>query len=707
MLEAHFLSRAERLAPCAGALAKDAGNMDNGDMNQNSSVSCAGRMSSFFRDECIAFFAAWMAALVICGAEITVIAGYGSGYDAFFIVFAVLVLALWTLLFVLSLRQVRGLYSRKSLFGIAVFLLIIAFFLLQARSGIDFDGERLSLDPLREVAEGTGWTDDLYFSSLASSYAYYGKVSPLLNGVNAIRYHAAAYCFLSLFTKFFNVPAFLVFRYTYPVLFLPLYIGMLVSCAAAAKRRFCGGKQLSFYDIVAVGACMAGVLPAAMLKPARIWKYVLPDSASCCASIILALLYLRLILEQDPARMSKLRANLLLYVVTPIAILACGMTKISTGFLLAGGACWYLFRKNAKSLRYWISMGLFIAAFFLLYYYVMGSSASMLRGNSPIVITNDGTRVQGGNFGLFCFVHDYVAAGCGFAHYAILGFFAFAVLVCTVDFRKISLRHIFAEPQYIVQELLVVIYLLGVLPGVFMRIVGGSAMCFSFAQEIPALIAFVGFGIPERIVSCFRERSRMPAVYGALAAMLIVMAGNAHVGGVLKGIAFQRIHGSSVKSEHFVADVKAQLKSGRPVAALASVWRTFWARSCYADGTLYQNILAVNRLTAGQQQDWAMYIDSDAELWATYPFDGRFPVRVYPAMTGLPLLDVLYNKGVPGQGVFVYNSGDQLYRENQSFYDGEAFCDKRTFPEVVENARALGYRHLIRMHGTTFDVIDL
>ena len=53
---------------------------------------------------------------------------------------------------------------------------------------------------------------------------------------------------------------------------------------------------------------------------------------------------------------------------------------------------------------------------------------------------------------------------------------------------------------------------------------------------------------------------------------------------------------------------------------------------------------------------------------------------------------------------YVILSGDQLYRENQSFYDGDAFCDKRTFPEVVENARALGYRHLIRMHGTTFDV---
>lgn len=678
--------------------------MDNGDMNQNSSVSCAGRMSSFFRDECIAFFAAWMAALVICGSEITVIAGYGSGYDAFFIVFAVLVLALWTLLFVLSLRQVRGLYSRKSLFGIAVFLLIIAFFLLQARSGIDFDGERLSLDPLREVAEGTGWTDDLYFSSLASSYAYYGKVSPLLNGVNAIRYHAAAYCFLGLFTKFFNVPAFLVFRYTYPVLFLPLYIGMLVSCAAAAKRRFCGGKQLSFYDIVAVGACMAGVLPAAMLKPARIWKYVLPDSASCCASIILALLYLRLILGQDPARMSKLRTNLLLYVVTPIAILACGMTKISTGFLLAGGACWYLFRKNAKSLRYWISMGLFIAAFFLSYYYVMGF---------PSFLRSDPSVLPGGKSAEFCllgFVKDCVERGCGFAHYAILGFFAFAVLACTVDFRKISLRCIFAEPRYIVQELLVVVYLLGVLPGLFMRIGGGSAMCFSFAQEIPALIAFVGFGIPERIVSCFRERSRMPAVYGALAAMLLVMAGNAHVGGVLKGIAFQRIHGSSVKSEHFVADVKAQLKAGRPVAALASVWRTFWARSCYADGTLYQNILAVNQLAAGRQQDWAMYIDSDAELWGVYPANGNVDIWFYPAFTGLVSLDAVHLQIDDEQGVLLFNSGNQLVAErNSAFYGYNTIPAeiRRTFPEVVENARALGYRHLIRMHGTTFDVIDL
>lgn len=673
-------------------------------MNQNSSVSCAGRMSSFFRDECIAFFAAWMAALVICGSEITVIAGYGSGYDAFFIVFAVLVLALWTLLFVLSLRQVRGLYSRKSLFGIAVFLLIIAFFLLQARSGIDFDGERLSLDPLREVAEGTGWTDDLYFSSLASSYAYYGKVSPLLNGVNAIRYHAAAYCFLGLFTKFFNVPAFLVFRYTYPVLFLPLYIGMLVSCAAAAKRRFCGGKQLSFYDIVAVGACMAGVLPAAMLKPARIWKYVLPDSASCCASIILALLYLRLILGQDPARMSKLRTNLLLYVVTPIAILACGMTKISTGFLLAGGACWYLFRKNAKSLRYWISMGLFIAAFFLSYYYVMGF---------PSFLRSDPSVLPGGKSAEFCllgFVKDCVERGCGFAHYAILGFFAFAVLACTVDFRKISLRCIFAEPRYIVQELLVVVYLLGVLPGLFMRIGGGSAMCFSFAQEIPALIAFVGFGIPERIVSCFRERSRMPAVYGALAAMLLVMAGNAHVGGVLKGIAFQRIHGSSVKSEHFVADVKAQLKAGRPVAALASVWRTFWARSCYADGTLYQNILAVNQLAAGRQQDWAMYIDSDAELWGVYPANGNVDIWFYPAFTGLVSLDAVHLQIDDEQGVLLFNSGNQLVAErNSAFYGYNTIPAeiRRTFPEVVENARALGYRHLIRMHGTTFDVIDL
>ena len=678
--------------------------MDNGDMNQNSSVSCAGRMSSFFRDECIAFFAAWMAALVICGAEITVIAGYGSGYDAFFIVFAVLVLALWTLLFVLSLRQVRGLYSRKSLFGIAVFLLIIAFFLLQVRSGIDFDGERLSLDPLREVAEGTGWTDDLYFSSLASSYAYYGKVSPLLNGVNAIRYHAAAYCFLGLFTKFFNVPAFLVFRYTYPVLFLPLYIGMLVSCAAAAKRRFCGGKQLSFYDIVAVGACMAGVLPAAMLKPARIWKYVLPDSASCCASIILALLYLRLILGQDPARMSKLRTNLLLYVVTPIAILACGMTKISTGFLLAGGACWYLFRKNAKSLRYWISMGLFIAAFFLSYYYVMGF---------PSFLRSDPSVLPGGKSAEFCllgFVKDCVERGCGFAHYAILGFFAFAVLACTVDFRKISLRCIFAEPRYIVQELLVVVYLLGVLPGLFMRIGGGSAMCFSFAQEIPALIAFVGFGIPERIVSCFRERSRMPAVYGALAAMLLVMAGNAHVGGVLKGIAFQRIHGSSVKSEHFVADVKAQLKAGRPVAALASVWRTFWARSCYADGTLYQNILAVNQLAAGRQQEWAMYIDSDAELWGVYPANGNVDIWFYPAFTGLVSLDAVHLQIDDEQGVLLFNSGNQLVAErNSAFYGYNTIPAeiRRTFPEVVENARALGYRHLIRMHGTTFDVIDL
>lgn len=656
----------------------------------------------------MAIFAAWMAAVVICGTEIVVTAGYGSGYDAFFVVSSALVLALWTLLLACSVRQMRGLYSRGTLCGIAVCLLAVAFFLLQVRSGLEFNGERLPLDPLRELSEGTQWTDDLYFSQLASSYACYGKVSTLLGGLDEIRYHAAAYCFLGLISRISGVPAFFVFRYTYPVLFLPLYIYMIVSCAAAARRFLGRPGTLSFYDMLAIAAFMVGVLPEAMLKPARIWKYVLPDSVSCGVSVILALLYLRVLLERGCSRRTGGVSGLVfLYVVTPLAIFVCGMTKISTGFLLAGGACWYLFRRNVRSPRYWLAIALYLVAFFLPYYYVMAAPNAPLQGNAPLVITEDGISLQGSRFDIFCFVKDYVAPGCGFFHYAVLGFFAFAVIACTVDFRGRGLRRLFAGAPYLVQELLVVLYLLGVLPGILMRIVGGSAMCFSFAQELPAVIAFVGFGIPERMVGFVRERSRMLLVHGAVAAMLIVMLGNAHVGGLLHGIAFQRIHESSLKTEHFTEDVKSLLKSGHGAAALSAVWHTFWARNRYADSTMYQNICALNHLTAGKKRDYAMYIAEDAELWATYPFDGRFPVRVYPAVTGLVCLDVFYEKGIPGYGLFTYNAGDQLVWGDESDWQGEAFSSKRSLGDVIGSAREQGFRHLIFMHGTGFDVIDL
>lgn len=227
------------------------------------------RFSGIGRNTSI-FAIPWMVSLVMTYILFKGIRMTAPRYGTRVCLFAVLVLLIWTSLFIWHQRKVaRGataLYIKCRLVSMLFFGCVLGTFLAYTVWGSGY----LSLLPYERIDNGLQHIDSLFLSSIAESWKRSMYPSTLLNDERYLAYHTFSQMLMGMLAGIMGVPAFITYNYQYPVLFLPIYCFSVFLSVASAKAFFEGKPSIQFLDIIVIGLFFFGITDN--IESYGVWK---------------------------------------------------------------------------------------------------------------------------------------------------------------------------------------------------------------------------------------------------------------------------------------------------------------------------------------------------------------------------------------------------------------------------------------------------
>ena len=517
----------------------------------------------------------------------------------------------------------------------------------------------LSLAPLEQLDNGTQHLDTLFLSSIAESFRQSPVPRVLLNNEAYIPYHYFSNLLMAGIAGILGTPAFIVYNYMYPALFLPAFVLAQIMAIHKAKEYFSGRTGAGIPELAVMILVNAGFVYQPWLDAHGVWKRNLIVSESFLIASLLTFLSYGIIFHvlKHPGEGRK-RTNLLLFVYIPVSIFLITWSKISTGLLYAGSVMYYLFRVHIRKVKCWglnILYGVILLAALWLFKLVGG-----LHQN---------------NYTLFAF-EEYTRKGLLRlpGHYLIL-------LILPVIFTILEVRRLRTEPNVFrtaksvwIEDLLLVA-LVGFLPGMYIVMDGGSAAYFSTVVEIPAMLLVCGHpGFePEK---WFRKEGklRLPDPKKAVSVLCVVWC-------------------AAMCWINKPAD-PMQRVTGEHASALSEV------------------LLEVRENYGKTPGDYVVYLDKDNIGSEVFRSEGKkhaerkdmCTMYVWPALTGISVIDATHKNHVGN--VYTYRS---TYIEQADNYKGEyteTYDRPLTLEEALEQAGSRGKKGVIHVTVDGYEVLS-
>lgn len=315
-----------------------------------------------------------------------------------------------------------------------------------------------------QIILGLAHPDTLFYTAVSNLIKTYGFPSTGLDGLPYLHFHWGGMWLFSYLSEAISVSAIKFYNLCYPVIFIPFYFKSLLLFIVDFKRY----KKFS---------ANLGLLSFILLFIIYVGRNTFSDigNEAYLMAVAFAFLLFSIIISAlrnfNNAASRVIHDKLFFYALLPAFIGIIGLCKISVGFLLIGLYAYLFLRmKWYKHIR--ISISFIISSLIFIVVYLATSNKGAIAGyNSlPQIIG----YIKSWNF---FFSIDYL----------LMWIFIFLVLfkenVYTLQDLKIS----FKQKKLLEIEILVVVAVMGLLPGAILHIDGGSDWYFSNFQKLLGL----------------------------------------------------------------------------------------------------------------------------------------------------------------------------------------------------------------------------
>lgn len=614
------------------------------------------------------------------------------------------ILIIWALFFIVYIVvecKYRR-YSVKNITVMTIFSLLTAGYIV---NGI-WNSGYLSLNPVKKIVEGTQHIDSLYHSTLAGGFATFGKPSMLINSDSIFHYHYLSHMLLGAISAFIKVPTFLVYNFIYPVIFIPIHIFLTVAVIIRGRNYFKVDSRLSTIDFLCITCAFMGILPGALVSGLTISSYSRFLSESYCVANAVVLLYLFVLLH---IVVNDRFHKILLFVINPAFIFLSIIGKVSVGVIFTIVVSYFIFREHIKEPKF----------YFLLLYYGAISLISMVLCRKSISGATNEEQAR-----LFHYVTNNVSGGVKSAafHY----FFMFLPIIIYIWYRartdNASGKDMVLSERYAFEQALILGTIVSALPGVFLKINGGSAWYFSNVPNIFGYILLLSINLPNHFMDVVRNHKKQDYIMANFVVIILFVSLILRTEFINRSYFINRDVLESEEAavlltdEELTFDWKVTGDSSFIINLIYSqiFHQTDPVYSTDAEGrnwtmiseetlnsTFYKNMEEIYQLTRDSRKEYAIFIDDSAEFWQIYAESDSRELRfIYPAMTNLLCLNE------------VYTEKDELLNRNGSSI-GEGYLagsireeEKKSLQQVMESLPTY-IHHIVVLEGTGYRVVDV
>ncbi len=513
---------------------------------------------------------------------------------------------------------------------------------------------------------GEALIDPIFHGAVSNMIKNYGVPGTGLNDTVYLPYHYLSHWVFAQFSKLLEINTLKFYEIGYPVIFMPLFFKLFF---LAINKISYGTKNLFKSKLfwLLLSAVFTGLFSKFILERFFISNFIIV-SESYNLSVILALFTFLMIAFFEEG---DFKGRIFLYsryaffiILLPLLIFLMGMAKSSTMVIFVI-ALFYLFIRYVyyRKIIYNLSAALIIIATFL----------------SLKITTQTGMETSG--FELFHFFNVVIQKRnedlvwpVTLIFFITLYFFWSILFIVLENINlkinsKNGLVENFKKKKTVKMEIVILLCVAGVIPGIFLKIAGGGANYFSELQRWVSIIlllamaasgSFIKIGI-RRITGKFKK---------FLVILLIIT--------LLSGI----IYNCYIEFESFYGDYSRNREE----------YNNIISGGIEDDLTLYRKellktLLQLDKLTISEKSNSLIYIPVDNErFWnlKILPKSLSVPLMV-PAISGIAMI-----YGLPDEGlIYTKSFGYRLYRTTS-----KEVMDK-SIEELYFEISEKGYKNLI------------
>ena len=493
--------------------------------------------------------------------------------------------------------------------------------------------------------------DTFYYASIANMLDTYGVPSTGIDGIPIIRYHYGSPWLFDQWSHLLDVDVLSFYSLGYPVIVLPLFFAALLQLSADVGAKLRGDWRAWIVFLAAT----VGFIPTVALDALAVWNSNAFISESYLIGMPVFFFALGTGLSFWRHRGGKSSQLIFLLLFVPAILSSLGFLKISLMILALAAALYTAFRLGIfREPAVVVSILLSAAAVGVTYPLV--SLPAQNGGISPLHFMRfDAAQGWQQFFPLIHFLWTWVYV---------------AGRLWEEGVRDLTaLRAAIKSRRLIDAELLLVLAVLGFLPGEIISIHGGSAVYFSDVQRWLALSLIMG-----RVAlwaSQWRERHPRTAVNGVrLSTVLLVFIAAPFVATLFINLA-----------QWPARFARSNFTTRREIAAAPR------------DSTYYPIVTALRdiaRLPEAQRRQTALFIpQSSHQYWSMFTADGRctFTPLIAPAIASVALID-----GTPPAGC---EMTDQYNMTSYSPRPRPQLPQDTEDQTLCAKARAKGFRQVI------------
>jgi hypothetical protein len=307
--------------------------------------------------------------------------------------------------------------------------------------------------------------DTIFHVSVIQMIKTYGIPSTGLNGLPFLHYHTATHFVMAYLSRTLAINAFRFNQLTYPIIFLPLFLKVLVGLRITWCEKYLNKRPVDF-DIafwILLAAGLSGIFPIYRIL-AKVGLEVPPliTSESFGLSMILTLILCIIVVSTfryvSENRTFEIPTATILFLLLMLSVI--GLTKNSTLYVLDTLAALYFFLFGLyRTKKGWI-----------IYCFIAGISLACTIITIP--------QTVGGNpIELFHFFKNYVQLSLPVAIIVLFFWSLLLVSLCLFVVRN-QRATIWLTPLPFIIPSVLVVSIVGSLPALVLRIDGGSAIFF-------------------------------------------------------------------------------------------------------------------------------------------------------------------------------------------------------------------------------------
>ncbi len=536
---------------------------------------------------------------------------------------------------------------------------------------------------LEKIALGKFHIDTVFHSSIMNMIKTYGIPSTGLDGVVPLQYHIGSHYLFAMISNIINCDALFFYNVVYPILFIPLFIKSFFIFTFNIIDRFYSDKKRNIVVmLMLLIAGFAGILPKLILnKSALRWDSIL-RSESYLISLILTFLFLSIsvvIYDNIILRKKNLFYYISILIVFPILLFCIGISKISLLIIMIPVILWVFIR--LKMYTDFINIVALLINLLTAYF----TYKLWILADEKV-------------FELFSFIRRYTSVN----PVIFLLMYCFGSILYLYIRKKttmVSLKEVVLKKSFLDCEILLIFVSVGLLPGLVLKIGGGSAGYFSDFQiwfSLSLLIAMsfkleslIKFQVDKNTMVISRSSLRFSQIYLFLLALALFFS----IYNINNEI-FALNHTSSNLKQSIIEKVgvislKDSIKKSLQQKSLPLLIK---AMSVKRDGMLnlpsYSLLMTIKNYTDAfnlkQKSNLYIYIERNNPYWSL--LEAKSIPFLIPALTGIALIDGLpYKNEKPylGYGYDFY----QLKDKDENI--------KESIDDVLQMIKSKGVKNLI------------